>query len=361
MADLNGLIQQLPGIGALWAGQNQALSQQKQGLDNNQLQVQIQELQQKMQQDQAMNPLRQQQLSLQNQGLEAGLPGIQATSSSLQSKAKSDAATWESDAEHKRLKNLFENDKDAAERTDRVGKRMIALGPLLENVPSALRAAFVTEQMGKDMNPQMTQLLTQVKPDDLPKVLMQAGQKAAELTEPYLQATSVAKTNRDSAEKIAAGNNATSIQVARIQAEAKKTAASGKGKTIEMLIAASKTATEKAEKLEAAAAATEDEELKQQYLIRAREARQRAAEDAANRGLATPRVDAAATTNGRVQNTPAPSATAPIGGQVPADVSSAAPAVDIASKVRASGQPYEPAKYEYRINPETGKVQRKAK
>lgn len=232
MADF---ISQLPGIGALWAGQNQALSQQKQGLDNNYLQTQIQELTQKMQQEQAMNPEKIRRAQLENQGLEAGLPGIVATSDQKQTEARKLRETADSDIDYTKFTNSLKKDEESTKALDRASRRFTALASQVGQVPPLLRNQWITQAMGPDMNPQILTMMQNIPPEQLPGVLSKIANTTTELSGSYKQAMDVAKEQSAKTVEAAKIHAGATVQAAQIGADSRMAVASAKNKATDII------------------------------------------------------------------------------------------------------------------------------
>ena len=326
MADLASLFQVAPITAGTMVGEQQRSEMATADSERQRLAQLVNALQLQNQQSELMNPLLRQHQDLANQGLQAGLPGIAAKSSQEESLAKLKSGTLQSDIDVGNSNNAATMSKNQAQMLNDAGVSFGKLGATLENVPDepgkrqlALRSYADQLGMTKTQAGQMfLQQLSSVPSAQLPQKLQQMGQNYLKMSEPYLQATDVANTQAASHIKGIGMQVQGQKDVEQMRIDAGKYRSKALEKNVDSALLAAKTPAAKAEVLEQAYyAAGPDDPNKAIYLQRATEARQRAAEDAANRGLATPHPDVEAATKGRVPNTPAPAATAPIGGTSP--------------------------------------------
>lgn len=239
MADLSSLLQMSPGVGGFMMGQQQASQlatdeQRRQELAQL-VQIRMQEAQQKAD----MAPLMMEHQRLQNSGLSAGLGGIAATSKQKGLEAAMAEKTFDSDVAAKTAKNEKTVDDTAFARHQHAQQVMLEAGPMLESVPPPMRAmAFREHLRGAGLNPDSPQLarmlaLAQSNPQAFPaqvsKLAEALGAQAEAMNPAARSAKAVAGINRASAEKIAAGHDATSLRVAEIGAQAKRDVQAAKG------------------------------------------------------------------------------------------------------------------------------------
>lgn len=275
MTDLSQLLG--PGTAALWAGQNQRLEQEKSMADAERVKMEIEKLRQRQAFDSQQNPLLLEQQRLTNAGLEAGLPGITADAASKGIDVRKKKATFDSDVYREQLDNLFKGDEARAKRTKMFGDTFVSFAPLLAQIPDAPGARInalksLMQQAGIPVDGEagraFASVLANTPTAQLPETLQRMGTNMVEMSAPYLQATGVAKINKEAQEQIAAGNNATQIKVANIQAEARKAAASGKAKAVDIVeqVKAGKLSFEKAAvAFDVMAAMSDDPEEKAKY------------------------------------------------------------------------------------------------
>jgi hypothetical protein len=326
MADLASLMKIAPGTAAFMMGESQSQARESEALKQRELQGIIEERLNKMRTDQQMTPLNVRAKELSNLGLEADLPGKQAHSRKLGTEADLASATYPSDATSKLSTNETTVTKNNSAQLTQVANAFGQMGVLLENEPEPTRAAKFRSLMeqGLGNSPQAQQFysaFSQVPASKLPAALRAFQSELVKQSPEYM---------RTMDQEALQGKNRLAVvdrQVAGASALEDKRIAAGKYnraqhvKSVQDRLAAAKTAKEKAEVLEQAYYESKDKDADQAsvYAARALEARQRAAEDERNRGLAVPRVSIPGATNGRVPETPPPSATAPIAGTVGAD------------------------------------------
>jgi hypothetical protein len=230
------------------------------------------------------------------------------------------------------------------------------LGPMRGNAMAQLM-----QSSGMDMNHPQAQAFAQALANDPQKLAstIEAMRKSRiEMTADYMKQQSI----NDTHVKTTGMNNSTQRDLERMRIEAGKYDKKKTSVNVEQRLLMARSAAEKAEVLEQAyqvALAADDTEGAQTYARRAVEARKRAAEDASNRGLATPGVDAASVAG--VAAKARPDAVAPIAGGEGAQPTPTpnSPAAIQSGAMQAWGR-YEPDKYEYRVGP-NGKLQRKPK
>jgi hypothetical protein len=246
MNDLSSLMQIAPTTGAGFAGINQRNEELMSQLKQRELAELIQAKALETQQSQQMNPLKQQHQQLVNQGLQEGLGSIGAKAKDDQLKARKNQLTFESDVETAISDNKEKRGKNEENARDRATKFLLEAGPQLESVGAPMRAAAfrqMVEQAGMNVNNQQIQnmmLLAQQNPEAFPQAISayaeKLGAQAEAMSPTARSAKAVAKTNRDSAERIAAGNNKTQLEVANIQAKSRITAAESRGKKAQDLL-----------------------------------------------------------------------------------------------------------------------------
>jgi hypothetical protein len=238
MSDLSSLMQIAPTVGAGFIGRNQALEEDTTRLKQQELADIIAQRAAEAQQKSQMNPLMMEHQRLVNQGLEAGLPGLLAESRSKGYKADKEAATMDSDIQAVNAANADKIDEDKVKKVDRMRKFFTESSQVLKDTPVPARAAQMQNLMvgsGLDPNHPMAQALMgklQANPDNFPEVMAQLNDRLGDLAAKANPATNASMRNMDvqraSAEKVAAGNNATSLEVARINAAARENAASSR-------------------------------------------------------------------------------------------------------------------------------------
>jgi hypothetical protein len=326
-SDLASLMRIAPVTGAGMAGATHSSDMLNDRANRDRLAAMIQELSIKNQQSQVMNPLLAQHQGLQNQGLEAGLPGIVADSALKGTNATKAAGTLQSDI----ATGISNNDTT---QTENIGKRAATMATMLGKMGAALEAVPDTpdgaranawtqmvERSGLGKVPGVAEFLQgfqKTPTSQLPQALQQFSEKVLKQTSAFQGTKYTADKSYDASTENNKRTNSTLVALEDKRIAAGKYNRKDTAVTVEDRLLKAKTPREKAEILEQAyfiAKAAEDDVAAMSYAKRAVDARQRAAEDEKNRGLATPRPDVERTTEGRVLNTAAPSATAPIAGQ----------------------------------------------
>lgn len=261
-------------------------------------------------------------------------------------------------------------------KQQQLGEMINQIGSQLDKVPPQQRTqmmqAMAQRVPGIAKDPTF-QMLMQTDPNQLPNALKQVGTNILMQTGDQMRKQALQKQGEDARmaqarmeQAAATGRTAMgeSGAMARERFRAEQNAAledkriaAGKydkraqARDPNFIISSAKNYQEAATKLYNAAAGSDDPMEKAELTARARDMEQRALSQATAAvkpgvtigpdGQLMPNLPMGATQGGRSINPPANT--------------------DIRSAVEASGGRYEPDKYDYRINPETGKVQRKAK
>lgn len=304
-----------PTYAASMAGEREGMAQGQDILDARKKQEELLALQQAYKQADVMNPLKAQfeQGRINEQG--AMLPGQQAESRLKGTAADVAGATAESTIGKTNSAN------DLAQMGDQVQKlsKMRDMATqLVSNIMSAGPGADAAKNQliasGK-LPPQIAQMLVNVPAAKLPDLLAKANAYVNQQSAAYQQAIATANISKES--HIAGANIAANAMLTGKQMDidaGKFDKKSSLSVAVDDRLYKAKTPVEKAEILEQAyhvAQDSGDKEGAAKYAIRALEARKRAAEDAANKGAATPRPDLAPL---GVAPTAPPAANAPIAG-----------------------------------------------
>lgn len=247
---------------AIQAGTQQGEEQQKAAAAAQMQQQLLQEQQLKNQQTQAMNPLdlmfRQGQVDTQK----AQLGGVQANSDLARTNADTASATQASAIASAISKSATQIGEDGMKRMKDDASKAVQVAALLDGVPPMQRgAAFQSamEKYGANVESPFIQSFTKVPPEKLPDQLRAMGQGMAMASEDYIKNAAIAKSkqtfeaaegDKDRANRlsIAGGNNATTLEAARIgatsrenvagtAAQARKFMAQNKPKSMDQLIA----------------------------------------------------------------------------------------------------------------------------
>lgn len=340
------------GLASYWAGQQQASSQAQQ-------QAQLASLMQQQQRESQMLPLD---LEAKRAGIaaeNARLPGIMGQSQSMQAQGQFDQNTISSKVQAELAKHKSQMSQSELEQMGTMGTKMMQAAQVIEQagVPPPQQAQAMSKilsEFGVDPSSSfVAPLLQKVDPRTLTTVMKQVGEGLAKTGTQFIQNSALAgqaegarategAANRASQEKIASGQQATALEVARINSAARMQAQQAradmqrnKPQSIDQAIAQ-------------LAQIPEEERTP---------AEQKALEQLSKQKLA----QAAAGANplpGRITGNETPQDIAASTGVFNQAGGGAPAGNNVASAVQAAGWQYEPNKYEYRIGPD-GKVQRR--
>jgi hypothetical protein len=370
MADLAQLMEIAPTVGAGFIGQNQAMQQREQEAKLMELAQLIQSRQGQEQRAQAQHPFELEKLRLGNESTGAQIPGLVATSRKLGVDANIAEATQGTSIDSTNSKN-----KMAAYRE--VGQHLGSLSRAISDNPTVPpHAAFAQalDQIGlsPERKQKLMQRYTNVPAAKLQERLSQDGASILRENDKYAQAfdttelqTSANLVNseyeRQSRERIA--------ELDRGAGKFDKRGGTGKefdeGSTWAKRVADSRSAKERHSAALGAAEfwKAQGNEGKAGYYMGIADAAepQAKAEIAAAAGPRAGDVAVEELTGGSVPtNRPTPIRQPASGKPAPAGGDRTGPA-DIAAMVKAQGGTYDPSKFDYRINPQTGKVQARPK
>jgi hypothetical protein len=224
MADLSNLFKVAPITASYMTGGQQAMDEQSQGLEQQRLQQLIQQMQIQNQQSQSMNPLLMEHQQLQNQTLGAKLPGIGLEQDAQRLKNQETAGTLESTIGAKNSDNLTKISGNELKNAEEINKSYTKYANVLEGIPEDMRFGVLKGLVGEKTSktPMFQFLSTQVKSEDLPKVLKQMAEAALQENPQYRQAMDPAKERSASA----AATNKTTLEAHRIDAASRERAAS---------------------------------------------------------------------------------------------------------------------------------------
>jgi hypothetical protein len=256
MADLNDLFKVAPGMASFFTGQQQSLDQTNKQTENARLAQVLLDLQQKHSQNEQSFPLDLEAKRLGNQTTEAKLPGERAKSLLEQLGAQQKQETVGSDTQAAISNNQKTVSTNQSDQYGRYMNDLMQFGGMLEKVPVPMRVATLKQMLDgagyANMPPQLFQMVS-ADPQRMPQALREAasamGQVKAQQSPAYHQGMDVAELTRKSAEKVAAGHDATAVRVAEMNNNAKKEAASArqnKAKNIIELVRSGKLSFEKA-------------------------------------------------------------------------------------------------------------------
>lgn len=323
------------------------------------------------QKGQATLPLELEQKRLANQTTQAQLPGIAADSESRQidTRFKKETLAPKIEAELSKLKGQI-SDSQFKELTN-TGQAYMQAGPLLDRMPGVVTHAAAKQILGNFYRPEFDR----VPANALGQVISNFGEAMVAAQSKYVQQLGLLGAKNEGAKEVAGINANARVEAARVAAAAKikqldsqiaqireKAKLGGYPQRASFYI-------DEAHKLAEEAAFAEDEQIKRALLERAKVFGQ-IANEAQQMDLAGKAAAAQEANKGKPDlggfgiPTVTPPGQAP-GAQVPGMNPNVAP-----SSQAPSGSPetfkkafgaYEPDKYDYRINPQTGKPQRKPK
>lgn len=309
-------------------------------LNNDKTLADIMKMRQAYQQQDQMNPMLLDQQRLANQTTQAQLPGVVGNSQSLAARGQVDQAGVPDNIATNASNSRLKLDSNRVEMMQNYGQKMSLLGATMQNQPAVVRAAMMHEQlpkMGIDPDSEDGKYVMSMTPEQLALTGKQMSLVAAK----HQQEMDKEQSQRASAERVAAGNNATSIRVAEIGANAKITAAQAKQAAY-----AEKDPVAKMTKLSQVPQDQRDDQWQQQW----GEALNMVAYAGQSK---TPQL-APSVMNGQ----PVPTLDAQrqgLAGSAPQS-----PEATVQSAATKAWGAYEPSKYDYRIGP-NGNLQRKAK
>jgi len=312
MSDLASLMKLAPTVGAGFAGINQRQGEQMEALKQMELSQIMQNRGGAEVRAQALHPFALDKANLDNQGLKAGLPGIMADSSLKQTNATKAAGTLESDIEAGNVENRMKAFKS-------IGTHLGSIASEVESASDIEKpAAFVKALQGMQIPPKAALSLIKrygsTPPSELVKRLREDGERMLRENETYVRTLDQQRLQEQGANSRNAASNASQQKIEQMRIDAGKYNRNTTANSVQAALLKARNPVQKAEILEDAyytAEAAGDEEAAKVYKQRAIEARQRAAEDAKNRGIARPDVDP---NQFGIGTTPDPSATAPIAG-----------------------------------------------
>lgn len=208
-------------VTALWAGQREGMDNLNARAKLAMEQEKIREAQQLYDQRNLTNPLEVQNKQLTIRGLEAGLPGITADSRRKGMEADTYGATQASSIAKTNSTNEYDVLNNKIKQTDTLVDMLGKGSKALENQLPAVRHAYLYDQIEKIAGPQARkdweQNLQRINPNDLPAFLNNMSQHQAMSSTGMRQELEKLRVQTASQEKIAAGNNATQLQVAQLK------------------------------------------------------------------------------------------------------------------------------------------------
>lgn len=224
-------------MGALAAGQQQ-------GLDQQTSQANLQGMQLANQQTAAMNPLHQQFMQGQIDQQQAQLPGILGQSQSQVAQGQVDTQTAAAKVAERLATLGNQVGVDKMEQMGRDGSIAAQASNALNGYPPALHKevfAKLVQQYGGDPNSPTFKGLYNMPDAEFQKSAAALGQGMAMASSDYMQKKAISDQKIKSEEKIASGNNATSLESARIMADSRVSAAKLRAQTMASTMGIDKT------------------------------------------------------------------------------------------------------------------------
>jgi hypothetical protein len=210
-----------PNTAAMWAGEREALNNYASEASTAHQQQQIQDLLQKHAQNELMNPLEVQNKQLTNRGLEAELPGKTADSRRKGMEADTYGATQASSIAKTNSTNEYDVLNNKVKQTDALVDILGKGAQALTKLPPAARHAAAYKQIfdmgGQPALDEWQGKLENISGDKLPGAIDAMAQHQAMSSQGMRQELEKLRVQTASHEKIAAGNNATQLQVAQLK------------------------------------------------------------------------------------------------------------------------------------------------
>lgn len=332
MSDLNSYFQVAPGPAAFMLGQQQALANDQTQSETSRIQALTQGLNISNDQSTKMNPLLLSHQGLLNDELSAKIPGFAAESGLNQLKLDSAKQTQSSDISKTLSDNhvalIKNNATELAQKAQALGIVGAALASGQGQVAgpgAAMNIPTLLQKAGLDPNDPYVQGVVShagglgMNPQQLGQHIYQVAQQTLKLSEPYLQTTDAATIRGKAEMATGAAHNAALIQMNTDNINAGKYNRSKLQIDLNSALLKSRDARQTAEIYgfaSAAAKAAGDDDEAARLTALAQDARDRAAEDATNKGMGQPGVDAAALAG--LPPKARATATAPIGAHAPA-------------------------------------------
>lgn len=343
MSDLSTMYQNGMGnIASLYAGQNQSNARRKSDMDNRAAEL-------KYQFDRQSQPLelRQKQATLDQ--MAAQLPGIQGQSASAVSKGVEDTSLLANKLALKLSEMSTQVGDEGMKRMGQEGERALKAAEIIKSYPPHMHKDIfmkVSQQYGGDPNSPMTKGILAMPDAEFATGLQAMGEGMALASQKFVQESTHKKNENDSQERTNTADNTRAIEVARIQAESRIKAAEQKTE-----LAMSKMSTD--QKIAFLTSIPPGERTEAETTQLNELSNQRLAERTAGNPSVAPTVMGQPTNQATARDTA--DALFPRTPQAQAPAPAGAPSlVDLAKQ---QGVRYDPSKYNYRINPATGRIQ----
>lgn len=232
---LETLFQNLGPVGAYYAGQREADARLAGEQESLKRKAELAKMQEELLNAQLSNPIAREQGRLQNLTTDAALPGVQANSQKAGFEAQKMGATLPSTIRAVNSNNIDTLDENGQKAFMRMGQYAGVLASQLEGTPPIARHSVVTQFMDSQGIPKDNPIvqkafamLEKIPAEKLPAFLKSMSDKILTSTPEYKKSFDIAEMNRASQERIAAGNNRTSVEVANLNNDTKLRVAEAK-------------------------------------------------------------------------------------------------------------------------------------
>lgn len=327
MADFlpSSYMQMAPFMAALSQGQQRRREQETHQSKQQELMAVLEGLRQQNMERQQMMPHNLTQADLRNQTTLAQLPGVQADSQAKVMSNQYTQATQPSKITADIATNEAAPGKIESEKFKRASEALMQMSDMIDQIPAGLqRTTAIGEILSKQgAGPDtphgkfFAELVRAVPSEQIPQALRNAARKFAERQPEYIKTMDQEAVQQAGATKRTGMTVQGQKDVEKMRIDAGKYDRSKTASNLNQALLKVRNAAQAAELYEIAAdeaRMNNDMQATQHYTLRAQQARQRAAEDAQNRGAATPRADMSGM---GVPMMPGPGANAPVAGAAP--------------------------------------------
>jgi hypothetical protein len=312
MQNLASLMQYAPTVGGQFAGINQAQGEQMEQLRQQELAELIQSRMAEGQRKAAAHPLELESKRLANETSMAQLPGFQADSMKKQTDARIKAGTADSEIESTNTENKMKAYKA-------VGTQLGSISSELDGLPDIEKPRAFSEALGRiglpsNVQESLMKRYGRLAPSEMVGRMQADAQRMLKENEAYVRTIEQERMQQEGANKRQGMQIQGQKDIEQLRIDAGKYNRNKTATDVQQALMKVRNAAQAAEILEQAyyaAEAANDMQMADQYKKRAMAARQRAAEDAGNRGLARPDVDP---NQFGIGTNPRPAAVAPIAG-----------------------------------------------
>jgi hypothetical protein len=301
------------------------------------------------QQSMVMNPLNAQFKQGEIDQQQAQLPGLQGQAQSLAAQGQYDTQMLSSKVAAGISKNAAQIGDDGMKKLGHNGEIALKVSQMLAQYPPALHkevAAKAFQTYGGD--PDVIQGILNMPDAAVAKGIAVMGQGMAMASSAYLQDKAKNDADNASRERVGAGNNAATIKAAQIMADSRLAAAKARASVIKNL--------KPEDQITALSGIPAEERTPEEQAQLTQLTQYMLSKAAAGSNQVAPQVMGQQTNQQTAQATGA----AIFGGGQPT-AQPAGAASDIATYAKQKGLPYDPANYDYKIDPQTGELLKKRK